>query len=60
MHRAHGEVDPGLYQPSALSAEERAAGKVLLCCATALGDVEIEYEAPTVPSAHPRIHVGAW
>jgi CDP-4-dehydro-6-deoxyglucose reductase len=46
-----GKVDPGLYQPSALSAEELAAGKVLLCCATALGDVEIEYEASAVPSA---------
>jgi CDP-4-dehydro-6-deoxyglucose reductase len=46
-----GDVDPGLYQPSALSAEERAAGKVLLCCATALGDVEIEYESSAVPSA---------
>jgi NAD(P)H-flavin reductase/ferredoxin len=46
-----GKVDPGLYQPSALSAEELAAGKVLLCCATALGDVEIEYEASTLPNA---------
>jgi len=46
-----GKVDPGLYQPSALSAAELAAGKVLLCCATALGDVEIEYEASAVPSA---------
>ncbi|MCF8152274.1 MAG: CDP-6-deoxy-delta-3,4-glucoseen reductase, partial [Sulfuritalea sp.] len=45
-----GKVDPGLYQPSALSAEERAAGKVLLCCATALGDVEIEYESSATPS----------
>lgn len=42
-----GKVDPGLYQPSALSAEELAQGKVLLCCATALDDVEIEYEPPT-------------
>lgn len=41
----HGQVDPGLYQPSALSAAERAAGKVLLCCATALEDVEIECQA---------------
>jgi CDP-4-dehydro-6-deoxyglucose reductase len=46
-----GKVDPGLYQPSALSEEERAAGKVLLCCATALGDVEIDYLPPAVPSA---------
>ncbi len=41
-----GKVDPGLYQPSALSDEELAQGKVLLCCATALDDVEIEYEPP--------------
>jgi NAD(P)H-flavin reductase/ferredoxin len=46
-----GNVDPGLYQPSALSAEELAAGKVLLCCATALGDVEIEYESSAAPTA---------
>jgi CDP-4-dehydro-6-deoxyglucose reductase len=44
-----GRVDPGLYQPSALSAAELAQGKVLLCCATALEDVEIEYQASTAP-----------
>ncbi|RPI42070.1 MAG: ferredoxin-NAD reductase [Betaproteobacteria bacterium] len=44
----YGEVDPGVYQPNALSPEERAAGKVLLCCATAVADLEIEYE-PTEP-----------
>jgi NAD(P)H-flavin reductase/quinol-cytochrome oxidoreductase complex cytochrome b subunit len=40
-----GKVDPGLYQPSALSAEELSQGKVLLCCATAIDDAEIEYDA---------------
>lgn len=40
-----GEVDPGLYQPNALSPEERARGQVLMCCASALTDVEIEYAA---------------
>lgn len=40
-----GKVDPGLYQPNALSAEELAQGKVLACCATALDDAEIEYDA---------------
>jgi CDP-4-dehydro-6-deoxyglucose reductase len=40
-----GRVDPGLYQPSALSATELAQGKVLLCCATALEDVAIECQA---------------
>ncbi len=41
----HGNVDPGVYQPAALSAAELKEGKMLLCCAVALGDVEIEYEA---------------
>src|SRR5690606_4259238 len=40
-----GDIDPGIYQPSALTAEELAQGKVLLCCATARGDAEIEYTA---------------
>lgn len=40
-----GEVDPGAYQSSALPAEARARGEVLLCCACALSDVEIELEA---------------
>lgn len=40
-----GEVDPGPYQPSALPAAARARGEVLLCCASALTDVEIELEA---------------
>lgn len=39
-----GEVDPGIYQPSVLSPAERAMGKVLMCCATPLSDIEIEYE----------------
>ncbi len=45
--RAHvlvGEVDAGVYQPGALSSEQRARGDVLLCCARALTDVEIELE----------------
>ncbi|MCC6868323.1 MAG: cytochrome b N-terminal domain-containing protein [Burkholderiales bacterium] len=40
-----GEVEMSGYQPSALSAEERRAGRILLCCARALSDVEFEYEA---------------
>jgi NAD(P)H-flavin reductase len=39
-----GDVDRGAYLESALSAAERAQGKLLLCCATALSDVEVEYE----------------
>jgi NAD(P)H-flavin reductase/quinol-cytochrome oxidoreductase complex cytochrome b subunit len=40
-----GKVDPGIYQPNALSAEELAQGKVLACCATALDDAEVEYDS---------------
>jgi NAD(P)H-flavin reductase len=40
----NGEVEPGIYQPSVLSPEERAQGRVLMCCATPLTDIEIEYE----------------
>jgi NAD(P)H-flavin reductase/quinol-cytochrome oxidoreductase complex cytochrome b subunit len=39
-----GDVDRGDYLASALSKEECAKGKLLLCCATALSDVEVEYE----------------
>ncbi len=39
----NGEVDPGIYQPDALSPAERAMGKVLMCCASPLTDIEIEY-----------------
>jgi NAD(P)H-flavin reductase len=40
---AYGEVDYGAYQPDALPEAERSAGKLLTCCATLRGDVEIEY-----------------
>ena len=40
----HGEVAHGPYQRSALSEAERNAGKVLLCCATPLTEIELEYE----------------
>lgn len=40
----YGEVDTGHVQESALSAAERAEGKVLMCCATPQSDLEIEYE----------------
>ncbi|GAB4468155.1 MAG: hypothetical protein OHK0044_09370 [Burkholderiaceae bacterium] len=39
-----GEVDPGVYQKSALPDEARARGAVLLCCAVPLSDVEIELQ----------------
>ena len=40
---AYGEVDYGAYQADALPPAERAAGKVLTCCATLRGDIELEY-----------------
>lgn len=44
---AYGKVDHGAHQETVLSAAEKEAGKALLCCATALSDIEIEY----VPTA---------
>ena len=40
-----GEVEMTGYQASALSEDERRAGRILLCCACARSDVEFEYEA---------------
>jgi len=40
-----GSVDPGDYQKLALSDAARERGEVLLCCACALSDVEVELEA---------------
>jgi CDP-4-dehydro-6-deoxyglucose reductase, E3 len=40
----HGNVDPGIYQRSALPDSLRARGKALMCCATALSDLDIEVE----------------
>lgn len=37
-----GDLDPGVYQPKALSEQDRVLGKVLLCCAKPLGPVTIE------------------
>lgn len=39
-----GGVDAGIYQDSALSADERALGTVLTCCAHPTSDAEIEFE----------------
>ncbi|MBI3569809.1 MAG: CDP-6-deoxy-delta-3,4-glucoseen reductase [Gammaproteobacteria bacterium] len=39
-----GTVDYGVYQESALTEEERRAGKVLMCCATPLSDLDLECE----------------
>jgi NAD(P)H-flavin reductase/ferredoxin len=40
----YGTVDYGVYQPDALSEAEKRDGKALLCCATPLSDVEVEYQ----------------
>ena len=54
-----GEVDPGIYQPSVLSPAERAMGKVLMCCASPLTDIEIEYEPQAALARAPiREYVG--
>ncbi|MCC7082412.1 MAG: cytochrome b N-terminal domain-containing protein [Burkholderiales bacterium] len=44
-----GRVDHGAYQEDALTATERKAGRILLCSATPLSDVEIEYEPAQAP-----------
>jgi CDP-4-dehydro-6-deoxyglucose reductase, E3 len=46
---AYGEVDYGAYQKDALPDAERAARKVLTCCAMPLGDIELEYVPAKVP-----------
>jgi CDP-4-dehydro-6-deoxyglucose reductase, E3 len=40
----NGRVDPGPYQPAALTDAMRARGQVLMCCAVPQGDVELEVE----------------
>ena len=40
----HGSVDYGVYQKSALSDAERRGGKLLLCCACAQSDLDVELE----------------
>jgi NAD(P)H-flavin reductase/ferredoxin len=54
----HGSVDLGAYQPSALSDAQRAMGQALLCCATALSDLEIEVEVGVDGAARPQGSVG--
>ncbi len=49
----YGDVEQGPHQRSALPAEERAAGKVLACSATALTDIEIEYVPTELPGGIP-------
>jgi len=52
----HGSVEYGAFQPEALTPAEQAAGKVLLCRATPLADLEIEYLPKTLPGGiAPRV-----
>jgi CDP-4-dehydro-6-deoxyglucose reductase, E3 len=52
---AYGEVDYGAYQPDALPEAERNAGKLLTCCATLRGDIELEYvPTKTLGDIRPR------
>lgn len=44
----NGRVDLGDYQPAALTEAMRARGEALMCCATALEDVEFEVDVPTL------------
>jgi CDP-4-dehydro-6-deoxyglucose reductase, E3 len=39
-----GDVSLGAYQPAALSSDERARGRVLMCCATPLSELSIELD----------------
>ena len=47
VHLLQGRVDDGGDQASSLTPEQRAHGDILLCCACALSDVEIELTAGT-------------
>ena len=55
----HGSVDHGAYQPAVLTAAQRARGEALMCCATALGDVDIEVPDDAVARAPRRIYTAA-
>lgn len=44
----NGRVDQGDFQPAALTAAMRARGQALMCCATALEDVEFEVDVPSL------------
>jgi NAD(P)H-flavin reductase len=53
----HGTVDHGAYQKAVLSDEERARGMALLCCASALSDLDIEVETSAAPARIRRARV---
>ncbi|HET7670174.1 MAG TPA: cytochrome b N-terminal domain-containing protein, partial [Burkholderiales bacterium] len=49
----HGKVSYGAYQPGVLTDAERAAGVVLTCSCTPLGDIELEYVPRQAPGHRP-------
>jgi NAD(P)H-flavin reductase/quinol-cytochrome oxidoreductase complex cytochrome b subunit len=56
----YGQVDPGIYQKSVLSDDERRAGRALFCVCTPLSDLEIEYEPKEAPGGLPaQAHTAA-
>jgi len=58
----NGRVDHGHFQPAALSEGMRARGQALMCCASALEDVELEVEVASLGApddgAGPRRYQG--
>ena len=50
-----GEVDYGDYARSALTEDEKAAGKALFCCAKPLSDLTIECREIIIGAITPRI-----
>ena len=52
----NGTLDHGVYQAGALSDGERAQGRFLACAATALTDIEIEYEEGAAGRESARLH----
>jgi len=58
LHGAERSVDLGAYQPATLTAEMRAAGKALMCCATPLEDAEIEVDVDSLdPDGRPAVRL---
>lgn len=53
----HGSVDPGQYQQAALPPAAREQGRVLMCCARPLSDLEIDF---TWPEGAPRPVIGQY
>jgi NAD(P)H-flavin reductase/quinol-cytochrome oxidoreductase complex cytochrome b subunit len=53
----YGKVEHAPYQRSALSDAERSAGRALLCVATPLSEIELEYEEAAAARDLPRVEV---